>query len=132
MDLTPEQQKRAEKRFEKDIKKVDSDDVEYASKKGQKKVDEMDANPPGYLSELWEDLKLMVGMVTDYAKGNYTEVPWKVIAAVTGAVVYFVSPVDLIPDFIPVVGYLDDAYVIKLAIDFARDDLKTYAAWKKS
>jgi uncharacterized membrane protein YkvA (DUF1232 family) len=132
MDLTPEQQKRAEKQFEKDIKKVDSDDVEYASKKGQKKVDEMDANPPGYLSELWEDLKLMVGMVTDYAKGNYTEVPWKVIAAVTGAVVYFVSPVDLIPDFIPVVGYLDDAYVIKLAIDFARDDLKTYAAWKKS
>ncbi|TOM80426.1 YkvA family protein, partial [Vibrio parahaemolyticus] len=85
---------------------------------------------PGALSKLWNDIKLMVNLITDYVKGDYTEVPWRVIAAITGAIVYFASPIDVIPDFIPVVGYLDDALVIKLALDLASEDLIEYKRWK--
>lgn len=76
------------------------------------------------------DLSSEIGLVTDYVKGNYKDVPWNVIAAVTGAVIYFVSPVDVIPDVIPVVGYIDDALVVKLALEIARPDLEAYARWK--
>ncbi|MCR9866244.1 YkvA family protein, partial [Vibrio parahaemolyticus] len=118
------------KQFYEDIKDVDDADVEYASKKGNKKLDQLDNNPPGALSKLWNDIKLMVNLITDYVKGDYTEVPWRVIAAITGAIVYFASPIDVIPDFIPVVGYLDDALVIKLALDLASEDLIEYKRWK--
>jgi len=130
MSLSSEQEEKARKQFQDNIEDVDTDDVDYASKKGQSKVNKLDKNPPGPLVGLWNDIKLMVGLITDYAKRNYRDVPWNVIAAVTGAVVYFVSPVDAIPDYIPVVGFIDDALVVKLALEVARPDLEKYEAWK--
>jgi len=132
MGISKEQEQKAKDQFYEDIKDVDESDVEYASKKGNKKVNQFGDNPPGALAKLWNDIKLMISLITDYAKGNYKEVPWKIMAAITGAVVYFVSPIDVIPDFIPVVGYLDDALVIKLALDLAGDDLAEYARWKNA
>ncbi|WP_040726150.1 YkvA family protein [Thiomicrorhabdus sp. Kp2] len=132
MSISKEQEQKAKDQFYEDIKDVDESDVEYASKKGNKKLNQFGDNPPGALAKLWNDIKLMISLITDYAKGNYKAVPWKIIAAITGAVVYFVSPIDVIPDFIPVVGYLDDALVIKLALDLAGDDLDEYARWKNA
>lgn len=132
MAMSKEQEKKAREQFENDIKDVDSDDVEYASKKGQSKVNKFGDNPPGPLQSLWRDIKLMIGLITDYAKGNYRDVPWNVLAAVTGAVIYFVSPIDAIPDVIPVVGYIDDALVVKLALEISRPDLEAYAKWKNA
>ncbi|WP_373026562.1 YkvA family protein [Sulfurimonas sp.] len=132
MGMTKEQEEKARKQFEENIKNVDENDVEYASKKGQSKINEFGNNPPNALIKLWEDVKLMVGLVTDYLKGDYKEVPWNVIASISGAVVYFVSPIDVIPDFIPGFGYLDDALVIKLALGFAKSDLEKYKQWKIS
>jgi len=130
MKLTEEQKRNAKKQFEENIKEVDEHDIEYASKKGNSKINNFGDNPPNSLVKIWKDIKLMINLITDYAKGNYKEVPWNVIASVTGAVVYFISPIDVIPDFIPVAGYLDDAVIIKLALDFARDDLLAYEKWK--
>ncbi|MBL0711950.1 MAG: DUF1232 domain-containing protein [Colwellia sp.] len=132
MNISKEQEQKVKDQFFKDIKEVDETDIEYASKKGNKKIDNFGDNPPGALAKLWNDIKLMIGLITDYAKGNYTEVPWKIMAAITAAVVYFVSPIDVIPDFIPLIGYIDDALVIKIALDFAGDDLAKYARWKNT
>ena len=43
-------------------------------------------------------------------------VPWYAKALAAAVVAYALSPIDLIPDFIPVIGYLDDAILIPLGI----------------
>jgi uncharacterized membrane protein YkvA (DUF1232 family) len=46
------------------------------------------------------------------------------------AIIYFVNPFDLIPDFIPVIGYLDDVAVIALAVASIHNDLDDFRAWE--
>ena len=132
MGISQQQQQKAKKRFYEDIDNVDENDLEYASKKGRKKVDSLDEDPPGPLEKLWEDIKTMIHLIQDYRNGHYRAVPWKIIAAVAAAVVYFVSPIDFVPDFIPGLGYIDDALVIKLALDMAGEDIASYREWKKA
>lgn len=128
MEINKEQESLARKKFEEDIKKIDTDDVDYASKKGTTKIDELDKNPPTMLMKIWNDLKLMLNLIKDYAKGNYKDVPWNTIAAITGAIIYFVSPIDVIPDFIPVAGYADDCVPRKLGTSSNGGELVSYAA----
>lgn len=58
-------------------------------------------------------------------------VPMKIRAAMVAPLGYFISPVDLIPDLTPVVGYTDDAAVIAMALAFAHayidDDIRQQA-----
>ncbi|MGM0609266.1 MAG: YkvA family protein [Candidatus Muiribacteriota bacterium] len=115
-----------------DINNVDETDVEYAAKKGNKKVEDLEKDKPSALIDIWEDIKLLIGLVGDYVSRKYRETPWKTIAAAAGAIIYFASPIDVIPDFIPIAGYLDDALVLKLAIDFSSEDLIKYKKWKES
>ena len=68
----------------------------------------------------------------DYANGNYREVPFNVVAAIGGALLYVLSPLDLIPDFIPIVGYLDDAAVIAFCLNLIEKDLISYKVWKRN
>jgi uncharacterized membrane protein YkvA (DUF1232 family) len=132
MGISEDDARKVRKSFEDNIKDVDKNDIEYASKKGNSKINDFGNNPPSSLLKVWNDIKLMISLITDYTKGNYKDVPWNVIAAVTVAVIYFISPIDVIPDFIPVVGYLDDLAVLKLALEFANDDLIAYKEWKNS
>ena len=45
--------------------------------------------------------------------------PWYAKLLVAGIVAYACSPIDLIPDFIPVLGYLDDLVLLPLGIAWA-------------
>jgi uncharacterized membrane protein YkvA (DUF1232 family) len=51
-----------------------------------------------------------------YLVGRDPRVPWYVKALAVATAAYALSPIDLIPDFIPVLGYLDDLVLLPLAI----------------
>ncbi len=80
---------------------------------------------------LWDDIKTLLAMLLDLVAGRYRSVPLKTLAVLIFAVLYLVSPIDLVPDFIPFIGYLDDAFIFILAIDLVRDDLQAYRVWKQ-
>jgi uncharacterized membrane protein YkvA (DUF1232 family) len=52
------------------------------------------------------------------------------VALIAGAILYAVSPADVIPDTIPVIGVLDDLAVVAVATRLVRGQLKAYARFK--
>ena len=86
----------------------------------------------GPLQRFLKDVALLISMVRDYWSGAYREIPWWVIAAVVFTLLYVLSPVDLIPDFIPVIGLLDDAVVIALCLAMIEQNLLRYQEWKEA
>ena len=85
----------------------------------------------GPLLEFLDTAGLYFQMIKDYFRGEYKEVPVGTIAAVIGTLLYVLAPVDLIPDFIPVVGYLDDAAVFAMCLRFTEYDLEKYKRFKE-
>jgi len=74
-------------------------------------------------------VELAIGCLRDVARGRY-RVPWKTATALTAALVYFLSPIDLVPDFIPLSGFIDDAAVLGLVFGTAEGDLRRYCSWR--
>ena len=82
------------------------------------------------LAKYFNDLCEIFELLRERVKDIYKETPWTTIAALVGALIYVLSPIDLILDFIPGIGFLDDAIVIGLAIKLAQSDLEKYRTWK--
>jgi uncharacterized membrane protein YkvA (DUF1232 family) len=53
-------------------------------------------------------------------------VPWYRKSIIVGALIYFITPIDLIPDFVPLFGYLDDLGVIMATVKFLGCELVPY------
>ena len=84
----------------------------------------------GPLTEVWNYLTALIRLVRAYMSREYTAVPWETIVLSIAAIIYFVMPVDLIPDFIPVGGLLDDAAVIYFVIASIRAHLDNFLEWE--
>lgn len=72
----------------------------------------------------------VIDMVRDYKNGSYKEIPLRTIVAATSMIVYLVSPVDLMPDFVPIAGQADDIAIVTIALKVMHDDLEDYRKWK--
>lgn len=104
----------------------DADKAEKFVRKINKKLQ----NIP-FVGDYFADVPTLCLMVSDYAKGNYKEVPFATMVGIVVALVYFLSPIDFIPDIIPIAGQLDDAAVILFAINAAHNDIAEYKEWKE-
>lgn len=82
--------------------------------------------------EYAEYVPLFFNMIKDYFSGQYKEIPKGSIAAIICSLLYILSPIDVIPDFIPVVGLLDDIFVLGLCISFVKADIDKYKNWKEN
>jgi uncharacterized membrane protein YkvA (DUF1232 family) len=74
--------------------------------------------------------ELALRMLQDHAAGQSPQIPYYTICLLAVAVLYFVDPLDVIPDWIPVVGTADDALVYELAFALARPGVERYCTWK--
>ena len=74
---------------------------------------------------LLHDLKMLKAMLKDYLSGKYKFSSRTIIYIVAG-LLYFISPVDLIPDFLLGFGFVDDAAVLAMVIKRIKTELDKY------
>ncbi|MCD4702070.1 MAG: DUF1232 domain-containing protein [Candidatus Aegiribacteria sp.] len=120
---------RLEKIFRTGLDSVTDEQVEQAANRTGRKISKLEnSGIPASLEDLWMNIRLLYSMISDAVLGRY-KVPYRTIAAIAFTLLYFVNPFDLIPDIIPVVGYIDDAFVVSLCIKFIGTDLEKYRKW---
>jgi uncharacterized membrane protein YkvA (DUF1232 family) len=96
----------------------------------ERELNEKFKRVPDKLKRLVNQVKLLNELIRSYIDGTYREVPWVSIATAVAALVYFLAPIDLIPDMIPGIGYIDDILVVRFALTAIGSDLRTFCEWK--
>ncbi len=69
-------------------------------------------------------------MVRAYIRGEYKVIPWSVLVKIIAALVYFVSPLDFIPDLLPILGFSDDIAVVLWVISSCTTEIKRFQEWE--
>ena len=77
-----------------------------------------------------EGLTTFGRMMTAYARGRYRAVPGGVMLKLTAAVIYFVNPLDLVPDALIGIGLLDDAAVLSWVLRSAAKEIEKFRNWE--
>ncbi len=82
------------------------------------------------LGKLKDDLTLLQALCLAYWRGEYRAISPKALISVVAGLMYFLSPVDAIPDFIPVFGMFDDIAVLAWLMKVLDDELNAFRAWR--
>ena len=127
--MDPEEEARLrenlESQFEGAVDEVDRDDVDYVLKKLDGKVDGLGGGALAQLRYMVRQIGLLGRLLKDWWNKEY-DAPWKVIAAATASLFYFINPFDLIPDYVLFIGYLDDIIVLRYCVQLIQADLRDY------
>lgn len=84
------------------------------------------------LSPIKEKINVLIRLVKTYTKGDYKTVPWKVVASILAAFIYFINPFDLIPDFTPIIGFTDDFSILLWVYNSVQSEIDKFLMWEKS
>jgi uncharacterized membrane protein YkvA (DUF1232 family) len=114
--------KKQKDRLEQQAADVDQDDEDFVL--DGYKAARAKAMDRGAAKSLLDDVKTLWRMLTD---PDYS-IPWTTWAWIISALVYFISPVDIIPDVIPGAGYIDDAAVVAWVVSLISDDIADFRA----
>ncbi len=80
--------------------------------------------------QLFSVARTLIRLVRNYVSGDYRQVETSTIVSGLGVLLYVLSPIDLVPDFIPVVGFLDDLALISWFISKFQDELDRFREWE--
>jgi uncharacterized membrane protein YkvA (DUF1232 family) len=86
--------------------------------------------PKEPFKDLWAYFQAMLRLIRAYYRGEYREVRLTNLVFIIGAVIYVLDPWDLIPDWIPGLGFVDDATVLAFAVQKTRQTLDDFTTWE--
>ncbi|MGO1369005.1 MAG: YkvA family protein [Senegalia sp. (in: firmicutes)] len=120
------------------IKEMFNEDKKKAIKyikdkeKGKRLIDEAvhkSRNEDSGSKELKSDLILSISLLKAYISGEYRDISKTTIIKIVAAILYFVNPFDVVPDFILYAGYIDDALVFSLVLRGMKKEIEKYKKW---
>lgn len=85
-----------------------------------------------FISHIWDKVQLLFSLAKDWSNGSYKNISKSAILAIIGGMIYFVSPLDVIPDWLVGLGLVDDAAVLGLVINQMDKELTRYKEWKRN
>ena len=80
----------------------------------------------------WPYLQTMLRLVRAYERGEYKQVSKNSLLWIVAGLNYLIDPLDLIPDWTPLLGYVDDAIVVAFVTDKTRKTLDDFMIWETS
>lgn len=84
------------------------------------------------LKELVDKVSVFFRMVKAQFSGDYRELPWRTLMLIAGAMLYFITPTDLIPDFLPAIGFTDDVAIVYWIYNSIKEDIERFESWENS
>ena len=84
------------------------------------------------IGRLREDVKLLRSLCLAWWRGEYRAISPKALVTIVAGLLYFVSPIDAIPDWLLGVGFLDDIAVLGWVLKTVADELARFKAWRDS
>lgn len=79
-----------------------------------------------------DHINILVRMIRAYAKGEYRSISGKTLLRTVAVLVYFVSPIDFIPDVLPILGLTDDIALILWLVSSISDDIDQFKEWERT
>lgn len=80
---------------------------------------------------IWDYVALFISMLKDSYSRKYP-LPKKTIIAGVFTLMYIINPIDIFPDLIPLIGFVDDLAAFAFAASLIKEDLDKYRAWEMS
>jgi uncharacterized membrane protein YkvA (DUF1232 family) len=84
---------------------------------------------PGQL--LLEKITTLSRMIKAYFNGEYRIIPWSSILKIIAVLIYFISPVDVIPDFLPIIGLTDDLALVLWLFSSLKEDFENFESFEQ-
>ena len=94
----------------------------------ERRLDKLEA---GRFTPMKQDLQTLLRMLRAYGDGSYREMSKKNLALAGLGLLYLVSPLDVLPDFLPG-GFADDAAVIGFIVKKLRSEIIAFETWERS
>ena len=79
-----------------------------------------------------EKFSVLARLIKAYALGHYRQIPWKSILIVVAAIIYFINPIDILPDVIPITGFTDDFGVLLWVYSNLSGEIEKFLLWEQS
>jgi len=96
----------------------------------QEAADKAKSLPKAPFKDLWAYFQAMLRPTRAYYRGDYRNIRIANLVVIIGAIMYVLDPWDLIPDWIPGLGFMDDATILAFAVQKTRQTLDDFKAWE--
>ena len=84
----------------------------------------------GKFSEMINSVSAAFRLVKAYAAGQYRDISLESLGLIVASIIYFVMPLDVLPDFIVGLGFIDDAALFAWTLRSVANDLERFIQWE--
>lgn len=84
------------------------------------------------IAALRDDLLLLQNLCMAWWRGEYRAISKSAVMAAVAALLYFVTPLDALPDWLPLAGFIDDLALLAWVLRSWREELAAFRAWREA